>query len=110
MNTLTINPVAEVIANIDSAIASAWTKAKAQRKVKYVWNIIKDFEEITIEFLDGSEMEIDTLEFLEWYNETRDGYYRVDVESIFSRVPLDDIMSYLNLVKNINVEWAEVQD
>lgn len=110
MNTLTTNPVTEIVANIDRAISNVWAKVKDERKVRYVWNITIDFEEITVEFLDGNEMEIDTVLFLDWYNELREGHYRVDVDSICARVHPEEIMSYLNLVKNINVASAEIQD
>jgi hypothetical protein len=77
--------------------------------VRLVENVIIDFEEITIDFVDG-QMEIDSIEFLDTWNAWDEQMDPVDIDSICTRINEDDVLMYLNLEKNINAQWAPEVD
>lgn len=104
-----MNVATQIVQMFDNARATAWDRVQESRKVRLVENIIIDFEEITIDFVDG-QMEIDSVEFLDIWNRWDENMAPVDIDSICNRIHEDDVLMYLNLEKNINAQWAPEVD
>lgn len=100
-----MNVAAQIVQMFDTASANAWQRARQQRRIRLVERITIDFEEITIEFTDGT-LQIDSIKFLDTWNEWGENMEPIHIDSICTRIIEDDVLMYLNLEKNINAQWA----